>query len=78
MRYKDGEVIVPKEQMAAHSSDDMLLLTAALGILIGIALTVLGRYGKQMWMWVWGLGLIICSAYLGATMLFGIRLFGNF
>lgn len=78
MRYKDGEVFVAKEQMAAHSSDDMLLVTAALGILIGIALTILGRYGKQMWMWVWGIGLIICSAYLGATMLFGVRLFGSF
>lgn len=78
MRYKDGEVILTKEQMAAHASDDMLLVTAIFGILIGIALTILGRFGKQMWMWVWGLGLIICSAYLGATMIFDIKLFGYF
>lgn len=78
MRYKDGEVLIPKEQMAVHSSDDMLLLTAVLGILIGLALTVLGRKGQQMWMWVWGIGLIICSAYLGASMQFGLKLFGRF
>lgn len=78
MRYKDGEVIIPKEQMAIHSSDDMLLLTAVLGILIGLALTFLGRKGKQMWMWVWGIGLMLCSIYLGASMLFGLKLFGEF
>jgi len=49
-----------------------------LGVLIGIALTILGRFGKQMWMWVWGIGLIICSAYLGAAMMFDIKLFGYF
>lgn len=78
MRYKDGEVLIPKEQMAAHSSDSMLMLTAILGVLIGLALVFLGRKGQQMWMWVWGIGLIICSAYLGATMLFELKLFGQF
>ena len=78
MRYKDGEVFIPKEQMATHSSDDMLLVTAGLGILIGLALIVLGRLGKQMWMWVWGIGLVLCSAYLGVTMMFDIKLFGFF
>ena len=62
MRYKKGEI--PKEQLVVHASDDMLLLTAFIGVLIGIALTVLGRKGKQMWMWVWGLGLVACSFYL--------------
>ncbi len=76
MRYREGEI--PKEQLAVHASDDMLLLTAVLGVLIGIALTVLGRKGKQMWMWVWGLGLIFCSLYLGASMLFDLKLFGHF
>ena len=76
MRYKEGEI--PKEQLAVHASDDMLLLTSALGILIGLALTVLGRKGKQMWMYVWGIGLVICSAYLGVSMLFDVKLFGYF
>lgn len=78
MRYKEGDVLIPKEQMAIHASDDMLMLTAVLGVLIGLALTFLGRKGKQMWMWVWGIGLMLCSAYLGASMLFGLRLFGAF
>ena len=75
-RYKEGEI--PDEQLAIHASDDMLLLTAVLGFLIGIALTFLGRKGKQMWMWVWGIGLIACSAYLGLSIGLGLRLFGHF
>jgi len=75
-RYREGEI--PKEQLAVHASDDMLLVTAVLGFLIGIALTFLGRKGKQMWMWVWGGGLMICSAYLGLTMTTELKLFGHF
>lgn len=76
MRYKEGDI--PKEQMAVHASDDMLLLTAVMGVCIGIILTVLGRKGKQMWMWVWGIGLIICSFYLGISMYFDVKLFEYF
>ena len=75
-RYREGEI--PKEQLAVHASDDMLVLTAVLGFLIGIVITYLGRKGKQMWMWVWGIGLIICSAYLGLSMTVGLKLFGHF
>lgn len=75
-RYKVGDI--PKEQLAVHSSDDMLLVTAVLGILIGLVLTYLGRRGKQMWMWVWGIGLILCSIYLGLSMTIGLKLFGYF
>ena len=73
-RYREGEI--PKEQLAVHASDDMLVLTAVLGVLIGIALTILGRKGKVMWMWVWGIGLILCSLYLGASIVFCIQWFG--
>lgn len=76
MRYKEGEI--PKEQLAVHASDDMLLLTAVLGTLIGIVLTVIGRKGQQMWMWVWGIGLIIISAYMGISMTTGWKLFTHF
>ncbi len=75
-RYREGEI--PKEQLAVHASDDMLLVTAVLGFLIGIALTFLGRKGKQLWMWVWGIGLMICSAYLGLSMTTDLKLFGYF
>ena len=76
MRYREGEI--PKEQLAVHASDDMLLLTSVMGALIGLALTILGRKGKQMWMWVWGIGLILCSIYLGIAIGFDIKLFGYF
>ena len=75
-RYKEGEI--PKEQLAVHASDDMLLVTAVLGFLIAIALVYLGRKGKQMWMWVWGIGLIIISVYMGVSIAFDIKLFTYF
>ena len=75
-RYKEGEI--PKEQMAVHASDDMLLLTSILGFFIGFILFYIGRKGKQMWMWVWGIGLILCSIYLGLSMTTGLRLFKHF
>lgn len=81
MRYKVGDPIpdnIPKEQLAAHASDDMLLLTSVLGVLIGITLTYIGRKGRQMWMWVWGAGLIVFSFYLGVSIYFDWRLFGSF
>ena len=64
MRYQDDGTI-PAERLAQHASDDMLLLTAVLGVLIGIALTVMGKKGKQLWMHVWGIGLIIASLAMG-------------
>ena len=76
MRYK--EIDIPVEQLAVHSSDGMLMLTAAMGVAIGIILVVLGRKGKQIWMWVWGYGLILCSAYLDLTMRYGINFFTYF
>ena len=75
MRYKEGEYIEP---LAKNASDDMLVLTAIIGVLVGIVLTILGRMGKQMWMWVWGIGLVFCSAYLGISLYFDIKLFGHF
>ena len=74
MRYKEGTLDpnnIPEELQAKHASDGMLSLTAFLGILIGIALTVLGKYGKQLWMTVWGFGLVIVSLILGVSMLIG-------
>ena len=77
MRYKEGDTI-PKEQLAMHASDDMLVLTAVIAFFVGIILTFLGRKGKQMWMWVWGIGLTIISAYMGLSISFGIQLFEHF
>lgn len=76
MRYREGEI--PKEQLAAHASDDMLLLTSIMGVVIGILLTIIGHKGKQLWMFVWGIGLVFCSIYLGVSMAFDVKLFGHF
>jgi len=77
MRYKEGQPI-PTDQLAMHASNDMLILTAIIGTLIGIILTFLGRKGKQMWMWVWGIGLIAISLYMGISIAFGVKLFTHF
>ena len=66
MRYSED---IPREQLAIHASDNMLLFTAVLAIFIGIILIFLGRKGKQLWMVVWSIGLIICSIAMGISIL---------
>ncbi len=66
MRYSEN---IPAEQLTVNASDNMLLFTAVLAILIGIILTYLGRKGKQMWMVAWSIGLIICSILMGVSLL---------
>lgn len=64
MRYKEGEEPLP---LAANASDDMLILTAVLGFFIGFVLVYLGRLGDQMWMRVWGVGLVLVSLMMGGV-----------
>ena len=66
MRYPDN---IPPEQLTVNASNDMLLFTAALSIVIGVILTYLGHKGRHLWMVTWSLGLIICSILLGASLL---------
>jgi hypothetical protein len=66
MRYSEN---IPAEQLTVNASDDMLLFTAALSILIGIILTYLGHKGRQLWMVSWSVGLIICSILMGVSLL---------
>ena len=66
MRYREGEEL----PLTQYASDDMLLLTSFLGILIGIILSILGKFGKQLWMLVWGAGLVLVSIYLGISIWF--------
>jgi len=66
MRYSEN---IPAEQLTVNASDDMLLFTAALSILIGIILTYLGHRGRQLWMVTWSVGLIICSILMGVSLL---------
>jgi len=66
MRYPEN---IPPDQLARHASDDMLLFTAVLAVLIGFILIWLGRKGKQTWMVAWSIGLIICSVGMGGWLL---------
>jgi len=66
MKYPDN---IPPEQLTVNASNDMLLFTAALSIVIGIILVYLGRKGRQLWMVTWSIGLIICSILMGASLL---------
>ena len=66
MRYRAE---IPPEQLARHASDDMLIFTAVLSVVIGFILIWLGRKGKQQWLVVWSIGLIICSVGMGLYIL---------
>ncbi len=66
MRYQET---IPPEQLTIHASDDMLLFTAFLSVLIGFILVYLGHKGKQLWMVTWSIGLIICSLLMTASLL---------
>ncbi len=66
MRYSEN---IPAEQLTVNASDNMLLFTAALSILIGIILTYLGHRGRQLWMVTWSIGLIICSILMSVSLL---------
>ncbi|MAP13369.1 MAG: hypothetical protein CMQ61_15130 [Gammaproteobacteria bacterium] len=62
MRYRIDSTPA-SENMA--TTDDMYLLTVVLGLIIGVVLTALGIKGRQTWLVVWSVGLIIASiAYL--------------
>ncbi len=63
MRYKEGEAA----PLAQNASDEMLILTAVLGFFIGFVLIYLGRLGDQMWMRVWGVGLVLMSIFMGGV-----------
>ena len=45
----------------ATVTDDMMLLTAVYGIIVGIVLVFIARRLKQHWMIFWGSGLSILS-----------------
>ena len=66
MRYPEN---IPAEQLTVHASDNMLLFTAMLSILIGAILIYLGHKGRQLWIVTWSIGLIICSILMGVSLL---------
>ena len=66
MRYSEN---IPAEQLTVNASDNMLLFTAALSIVIGAVLTYLGHKGRHLWMVTWSIGLIICSIIMAVSLL---------
>lgn len=76
MRYKEGEI--PPELLAENASNHMLVFTAEISLLIAIVLIWFGIRGKQIWMWSWGAGLVICSIYLWFAIKYDFRPFGYF
>lgn len=64
MRYRVGA----GPDSGAQATDDMLLFTMILSLIIGIVLIWLARHGRQMWLMAWSVGLVIVSvAYMAWT-----------
>jgi hypothetical protein len=63
--------VIPPEMLSKNASNDMLLFTAFLSVLIGIILIYLGKKGKQLWMVVWSIGLIFMSFFMAGSIVFG-------
>jgi len=52
---------------------NVLMMSALIGLIIGIIFVVGGRYGKQMWIVFWGVGLVLVSVIYIVYMLLGYR-----
>ena len=62
MRYRIGD----DPTSGATVTDDMLLFTVVLAIVVGVLLIWLARHGRQMWLFYWSIGLVLSSiAYIG-------------
>lgn len=58
MRYRIGEEL---QQPGPLISGESLVFAVILGLLIGVILFGLGLRGRQMWLTVWGGGLVLVS-----------------
>lgn len=63
---------IPPEMLSKNASNDMLLFTSFLSILIGGILFYLGKRGKQLWMQVWSIGLVLISLFTAGAIVFGL------
>lgn len=73
MRYSED---IPHEQLSKYASDDMLIFTSFISIIVAIALIYMGVKGRQLWMIPWGVGLIIVSVFMGVAIIFEIDYLG--
>jgi len=61
MRYRVGA----DPASGAQATDDMLLFTMVISLIIGVVLMWLARHGRQMWLMAWSVGLVLASvAYM--------------
>ena len=66
MRYRIGD----DPTSGTTVTDDMLLLTVVIGLVVGIVLIWLARFGRQMWLMAWSVGLVLSSiAYIAWAVL---------
>jgi len=63
--------VIPPEMLSKNAHNDMLLFTAFLSVIIGAIMIYLGKKGRQLWMVVWSIGLIIMSFFMAGSILFG-------
>ena len=68
-RYREGET---PTDLGPPVFDYMSAGTATYGILLGIGLVIAGHRFKQLWMVVWGAGLVIVSAGFLVALLLGV------
>ncbi|NKC12596.1 MAG: hypothetical protein GKR94_10460 [Gammaproteobacteria bacterium] len=59
MRYREGQD--PSGELGGAGSDEVMVFTYAIGLIIGIILTWVGWRGRQWWLVFWCGGLIIAS-----------------
>ena len=69
MRYRIGEEL---QQPGPPISGGVLVFAVVLGLLIGVTLFVLAVRGRQIWLAVWGGGLVLASVTYLVTFSLGI------
>lgn len=68
MRYREGNI---PENIGPLITNEPLVFTAVLGLLMGIGFVIAGVKARQIWLALWGAGLVISSViYIGYVMLF--------
>jgi hypothetical protein len=74
MRYREQEFANQVDGVIQPIiGNNVLMLTAVVGLFIGIIFIIGGRYGKQLWIVFWGVGLVIVSIVYIIYMLLGYR-----
>ena len=66
MRYRIGS----NPEQARQELDGMIVGSAMFGFFIGVIFVIAGMRGRQIWLSVWGAGLVLASsAYLIYTLI---------